>query len=77
MVPDTLNSAFAEGHDGAAAKLGITFGRQPPSFHEQRSLAARLRKLEGRDAQKLLGHRSATMTDLYPDSRGAEWIDVA
>lgn len=77
LVLDTLSSAFAEARDKAGAKLGITFGRQPPSFHEQRSLAARLHEVEGRDAQKLLGHRSATMTDLYRDSRGAEWIDVA
>jgi len=77
VVLDTLSSAFAEARDKAAIKLGITFGRQPPSFHEQRSLAARLHEAEGRDAQKLLGHRSASMTDLYRDSRGAEWIDVA
>ena len=77
VVLDTLSSAFAEARDKAGAKLGITFGRQPPSFHEQRSLAARLHELEGRDAQKLLGHRSAAMTDVYRDSRGAEWIDVA
>lgn len=77
VVLDTLSSAFSEARDKAGAKLGITFGRQPPSFHEQRSLAARLHEIEGRDAQKLLGHRSASMTDLYRDSRGAEWIDVA
>ena len=77
LVLDRLSSAFAEARDKAGLKLGITFGRQPPSFHEQRSLAARLHELEGRDAQKLLGHRSATMTDLYRDSRGAEWIDAA
>lgn len=77
VVLDTLSSAFAEARDKAAARLGITFGRQPPSFHEQRSLAARLHEAEGRDPQKLLGHRTAAMTDLYRDSRGAEWIDVA
>lgn len=77
VVLDTLSSAFAEARDKAGLKLGITFGRQPPSFHEQRSLAARLHELEGRDAQKLLGHHSAKMTDLYRDSRGSEWIDVA
>lgn len=77
VVLDTLSSAFAEARDKAGAKLGITFGRQPPSYHEQRSLAARLHESEGRDAQKLPGHRSASMTDLYRDSRGAEWIDVA
>lgn len=77
LVLDTLSSAFAEARDKAGKRLGITFGKQPPTFHEQRSLAARLHELEGRDAQKLLGHRSATMTDLYRDNRGSEWIDVA
>jgi len=74
---DALSAAFAEARDRAAVKMGIKFGSQPPTFHEQRSLAARLHDAEGRDAQKLLGHRSASMTDLYRDSRGAEWIDVA
>ena len=77
VVLDTLSSAFAEARDSAAAKLGITFGRQPPSFHEQRSLAARLHATAGLDPQLLLGHKSARMTDLYRDSRGSEWIEVA
>ncbi|MCD4531481.1 MULTISPECIES: hypothetical protein [Pseudomonas] len=77
MALDTLSSAFPEARDKATKKLGIKFGDPPPSFHEQRFLAARLHEAEGRDAQKLLGHRSASMTDLNRDSRGAEWIDVA
>lgn len=77
VILDTLSSSFAEARNKAAAKLGITLSRHPPSFHEQRSLSARLHDAEGRDAQKLLGHRSASMTALYKDSRGAEWIDVA
>jgi integrase len=77
IVLDTLTALFAQARDKAALKLGISLGKQPPSFHEMRSLAARLHTAEGRDPQKLLGHRSAEMTDLYRDSRGAEWIDVA
>ncbi|MGS0737264.1 phage integrase Arm DNA-binding domain-containing protein [Pseudomonas sp. GG8] len=73
----SLTSAFAEARDKAALRLGIQLGKQPPSFHEMRSLSARLHAAEGRDPQKLLGHRSSTMTDLYRDSRGSEWIEVA
>ena len=73
----TLTMLFAEARDKAAAALGIDLGESPPSFHEMRSLAARLHAAEGRDAQKLLGHRSASMTDLYKDGRGTDWIDVA
>jgi integrase len=74
---DRLSAGFAEARDKAAAKLGITLGRTPPTFHEMRSLAARLHAAEGRDPQNLLGHRNAAMTELYRDSRGTEWIDVA
>lgn len=77
IVLDTISKEFAAARDRAAVKLGLDFGQSPPTFHEMRSLAARLHELEGRDAQRLLGHRSAKMTDLYRDSRGAEWIDVA
>ncbi|KPB28444.1 phage integrase Arm DNA-binding domain-containing protein [Pseudomonas amygdali] len=74
---DTLTSAFAEARDVAAKKLGIVLSDSPPTFHEMRSLAARLHAAEGRDAQKLLGHRTAAMTDLYKDGRGTGWVDVA
>lgn len=77
IMLDTLSKAFAEARDAAAASGLITIGENPPTFHEQRSLAARLHAAEGRDPQALLGHKSAKMTDLYRDSRGAEWIDVA
>ncbi|RMV39693.1 Phage integrase family site specific recombinase [Pseudomonas syringae pv. maculicola] len=74
---NTLTLAFAEARDRGAAALGIDLGENPPSFHEMRSLAARLHALEGRDPQKLLGHRNAAMTEMYKDGRGSEWIDVA
>lgn len=74
---ESLTRAFSQARDKAGIKLGITFGKQPPSFHEMRSLAARLHKAEGRNPQSLLGHKSSTMTDLYQDTRGSEWIDVA
>lgn len=77
LLLDTLSSAFSQARDRAALKLGITFGSHPPSFHEQRSLSARLHEQEGRSAQMLLGHKSSTMTDVYRDARGSEWIEVA
>lgn len=77
IMLDTLSKVFAEARDRAVAKGTISPSANPPTFHEQRSLAARLHAAEGRDPQTLLGHKSAKMTDIYRDSRGAEWIDVA
>ncbi|WP_284385865.1 phage integrase Arm DNA-binding domain-containing protein [Pseudomonas putida] len=77
VMLDTISKELAAARDRAAEKLGLDLGASPPTFHERRSLAARLHEEEGRDAQRLLGHRSAKMTDLYRDSRGAEWVDVA
>lgn len=77
LMLDTLSSAFAATVKKAMAALGIELDGTPPTFHEQRSLAARLHAAEGRDPQALLGHKSAKMTDMYRDIRGAEWIDVA
>lgn len=74
---ETMTRIFAKVRDKAAAAYGIPLSDHPPSFHEMRSLSARLHAAEGRDPQKLLGHKSAAMTDLYRDSRGTEWIDVA
>lgn len=72
--PATLTRTFAEARDLA----GLTWekGSTPPSFHELRSLAARLYSAQGIDVQALLGHKSAEMTARYRDSRGAEWIEV-
>lgn len=72
--PHTLTAWFAEARD----KSGRTWpvGSTPPSFHEIRSLAARLYHDQGVNAQALLGHKSPEMTALYRDSRGAEWTEV-
>lgn len=77
IMLDTISKKFAEARDAAVAAGDIVVTSSPPTFHEMRSLAARLHAIEGRNAQALLGHKSAKMTDLYKDSRGAEWIDVA
>lgn len=45
-----------------------------PTFHEMRSLSARLYEEQGNiDVQVLLGHRDPKTTAVYKDSRGAEW----
>ncbi|MFB9087174.1 hypothetical protein ACFFW8_21110 [Erwinia tracheiphila] len=46
-----------------------------PSFHELRCLSARLHTAENgsKFAQRLLGYKSAQITDRYRDSRGNEW----
>lgn len=77
VQPDTLSAGFAEARDAAARKLGLDLGEHPPTFHEQRSLAARLYHEQGYDPQRLLGHRHRTTTELYQDNRGAEWVEVS
>jgi integrase len=74
---NALTVGFATARDKAAAKAEILFEGTPPSFHEMRSLSARLHEKEGRNPQKLLGHKNASMTEVYKDGRGTEWIDVA
>lgn len=70
----TISAAFLK----ARRVSGLTWQGDPPSFHEIRSLAARLYTDEkGRDyAQKLLGHKSSEMTDKYRDVRGSEWAEI-
>lgn len=70
----TLSALFAEARD----LTGIQWPQEktPPSFHELRSLSARLYADQGINAQALLGHKSADMTAIYRDTRGAEWIEV-
>lgn len=72
--PHTISMWFAEARD----KSGRTWpdGSTPPSFHEIRSLAARLYHEQGINAQSLLCHKSPAMTARYCDSRGSEWIEV-
>ncbi|MDR5611417.1 MULTISPECIES: tyrosine-type recombinase/integrase [unclassified Arsenophonus] len=51
---------------------------EPPSFHEIRSLSARLytEKMGSDFARKLLGHKSAAMTAKYQDDRNNGWIEL-
>ncbi|EHD21822.1 MULTISPECIES: tyrosine-type recombinase/integrase [Brenneria] len=69
--PDSLTKGFVK----ARKATGISFDDSPPPFHEIRSLAGRLYEKErGKEfAQKLLGHKSAKMTEKYLDTRGKEY----
>jgi integrase len=71
-----FTDAFAACRD--AAGIVVEEGRTAPSFHEIRSLAARLYgdQYGPEFAQAILGHKSAQMTALYRDSRGREWAEV-
>ena len=57
---------------------GLAWKGDPPSFHEIRSLSARLHtEARGSEfAQRLLGHKTAEMTARYQDSRGSEWQEL-
>jgi integrase len=59
------------------AKLGLDWGdKTPPTFHEIRSLAARLHKEQGDvSPQDLLSHKDPRSTATYTDGRG-EWVRV-
>lgn len=59
----------------ARKESGLTFESAPPTFHELRSLSARLYKKQVSDkfAQHLLGHKSDAMASQYRDDRGREW----
>jgi integrase len=70
----SIAAAFAEARD--AVGITVPAGKTPPTFHEIRSLAARLYSEQGVNAQALLGHKSADMTAIYRDVRGSEWIEV-
>lgn len=74
VAPDAITGAFG----AARESCGLTFGANPPSFHEIRSLASRLYELENGEelAQRLLGHKSIAMTKKYLDSRGQEYVMV-
>lgn len=67
---------MARGFAKARELSGITWEKEPPSFHELRSLSARLYTEEkGTEfAQRLLGHKSLVMTAKYQDNRGSEWV---
>ena len=56
----------------------LSFEGDPPTFHELRSLSARLyeKQISDKFAQHLLGHKSDTMASQYRDDRGREWDKI-
>lgn len=74
LAVETISRAFAKARD----ESGIKWEGDPPSFHELRSLSARLHAAEkgAEYAQRLLGHKSAQMSERYIDVRGSEWLEV-
>lgn len=57
---------------------GLLFGGEPPTFHELRSLSARLyeKQISKEFAQHLLGHKSDSMASQYRNDRGREWDKI-
>lgn len=71
---DTISRAFAD----ARALTDLQWlGKEPPTFHEIRSLSERLYKAQGINTKDLLGHRHERMTEVYHDARQAEWTEVS
>jgi len=73
---DTITRRFAEARDLAGVK-GES-GKQPPTFHEIRSLSIRLyaETYSPEFAQAIAGHKDASMTAVYRDVRGSEWLQI-
>ena len=71
---DTITKHFTN----TLASLKLDFGdKEPPTFHEIRSLSERLYTAQGNvKTQELLGHKDPKTTALYHDARG-EWVRVS
>jgi len=70
---------ISRGFNTARDLAGITWdtGKTAPTFHEQRSLSIRLHTEQGDYAQALAGHKNEATTNVYRDTRGAEWVKVS
>lgn len=77
IAVDTISSHFTN----TLSALGIDWGgKNPPTFHEIRSLSVRLYKDEGKvNPQELLGHSDEQTTKIYLDERTGkrEWLRVS
>lgn len=73
MHIDKLTRVFS----AELARLNLDWGgKSPPTFHEIRSLSARLHKAQGSvNPQELLSHKDPRTTAIYTDGRG-EWVKV-
>lgn len=74
LSPKTVSKYFTKARNAS----GLSFDGNPPTFHELRSLSARLYRNQIGDkfAQRLLGHKSDSMAARYRDSRGREWDKI-
>lgn len=74
LSPKTVSKYFTKARNAS----GLSFDGDPPTFHELRSLSARLYRNQIGDkfAQRLLGHKSDSMAARYRDSRGREWDKI-
>ncbi len=74
LSPKTVSKYFTEARNAS----GLSFDGNPPTFHELRSLSARLYRNQIGDkfAQRLLGYKSDSMAARYRDSRGREWDKI-
>jgi integrase len=71
---DSLSTRF---HDEIRALEIDWEGKEPPSFHEIRSLSERLYAAQGGiDTSDLLGHKDKETTKLYHDDRNSGWLRV-
>lgn len=73
LHPDMITRVFS----AELAKLKLDWGdKEPPTFHEIRSLAARLYQAQGDiNPQELLSHKDPRSTATYTDGRG-EWVTL-
>lgn len=69
IFPYSLSNAFKI----ARNQLFPHRWRNPPTFHEQRSLSARLHQPSGIDIQRLMGHKLPVQTSEYSFNRGMDW----
>lgn len=78
ITPDYLTRAFNKAV-AQVEQASEWWGDNPPTFHEIRSLGARLYKQQGythEEIQALLGHEKADTTKIYLDSGEPEFIQA-
>lgn len=73
---DAISKGFLRARDKSGL-FADTPRAEQPTFHEIRSLSARLYKQLGGDPQAVLGHLERRTTDKYLDNRGAEIVAIA
>jgi len=78
VVPALSSNQITVAFTRARERTGLEWKGSAPTFHEIRSLSACLYTDEkgAEFAQRILGHKSAPMTERYIDSRGSEWTSV-